>query len=220
MRLLVIEDDATLSEGLRRALHRAGYSVDLARDGDEGLAAASAQTYGAILLDLGLPQVSGMNVLRALRDRGDTTPVIILTANDKSGQKVAGLDGGADDYVSKPFDLDELLARIRAQIRGRDGRASDTLAVGDVRLDLAGRRVERAGEAAAVTAKEFRVLAELMRRPGRFVSKGELEDALYDGEEGVESNTIEVAVYGLRRKLGADLILTARGLGYMVGAAR
>lgn len=162
MRLLVIEDDATLSEGLRRALHRAGYSVDLARDGDEGLAAASAQTYGAILLDLGLPQVSGMNVLRALRDRGDTTPVIILTANDKSGQKVAGLDGGADDYVSKPFDLDELLARIRAQIRGRDGRASDTLAVGDVRLDLAGRRVERAGEAAAVTAKEFRVLAELM----------------------------------------------------------
>ncbi|PZQ65080.1 MAG: DNA-binding response regulator [Phenylobacterium zucineum] len=220
MRLLVIEDDATLSDGLRRALHRAGYTVDLARDGEEGLAAASAQTYGAILLDLGLPQVSGMSVLRALRDRGDTTPVIILTANDKSGQKVAGLDGGADDYVSKPFDLDELLARIRAQIRGRDGRASDTLSVGDVRLDLAGRRVERAGAPAAVTAKEFRVLAELMRRPGRFVSKGELEDALYDGEEGVESNTIEVAVYGLRRKLGADLILTARGLGYMVGAAR
>jgi DNA-binding response OmpR family regulator len=220
MRLLVIEDDATLSDGLRRALRRAGYSVDVARDGEEGLAAAQAQSYGAILLDLGLPDVGGMTVLRRLRDQGDTTPVIILTANDKSGQKVAGLDGGADDYVSKPFDLEELLARIRAQIRGRDGRASDTLIAGDVRLDLTGRTVERGGQTVPITAKELRVLAELMRRPGRFVSKTELETALYDGDDGAESNTIEVAIYGLRRKLGADLILTARGLGYMVDAAR
>ena len=220
MRVLVVEDDAALSDGLQRALRRAGYTVDLATDGAGGSAAARAQSYGAILLDLGLPDVGGMTVLRELRDRGDTTPVIILTANDKSGQKVAGLDGGADDYVSKPFDLAELLARVRAQIRSRDRRATDTLMAGDVRLDLAGRVATRAGAPVALTAKEFRVLAELMRLAGRFVSKSELEAVLYDGEAGAESNTIEVTIYALRRKLGGDLILTARGLGYMVEAAR
>jgi len=218
VRLLVIEDDATLSDGLSRALHRAGYAVDLAGDAEAGLAAARAQSYGVILLDLGLPDVGGMAVLRDLRGRGDTTPVIILTANDKSGQKVAGLDGGADDYVSKPFDLDELLARIRAQIRKREGRASDTLTAGDVQLDLVGRTVTQRGEPVPLTAKAFRVLAELMRRPGRFVSKAELEAALYDGDDGAESNTIEVAIYALRRRLGSELILTARGLGYMIGS--
>jgi len=220
MRVLVVEDDDVLSDGLRRALNRAGYSVDLAQDGVGGVAAARAQSYGAILLDLGLPDVNGMTVLRELRDRGDTTPVIILTANDKSGQKVAGLDSGADDYVSKPFDLDELLARVRAQIRSRDRRASDILVAGDVRLDLAGRVATRDGAPVALTAKEFRVLAELMRRAGRFVSKSELEDGLYDGDAGVESNTIEVTIYALRRKLGGDLILTARGLGYMIEPSR
>lgn len=220
MKVLLIEDDPALSDGLERALRRAGYAVDLAQDGAGGVAAARAQSYGAILLDLGLPDVSGMTVLRELRDRGDTTPVIILTANDRSGQKVAGLDGGADDYVSKPFDLAELLARVRAQIRSRDRRASDTLSAGDVQLDLAGRVASRAGKPVALTAKEFRVLAELMRRAGRFVSKTELEAALYDGDAGVESNTIEVTVYALRRKLGSELILTARGLGYMVEAMR
>lgn len=218
MRVLVIEDDAILSDGLRRALQRDGYSVDVARDGEEGLAAARAQDYGVILLDLGLPDLEGMAVLRDLRARGDKTPVIILTANDKLGQKVAGLDGGANDYVSKPFDLEELLARIRAQIRGRDGRVSDVLTAGEIQLDLAGRTATRAGAPVMLTAKEFRVLAALMRRPGSFVGKPELEAQMYDGEGGVESNTIEVTIYALRRKLGSEAILTARGLGYMIGS--
>jgi DNA-binding response OmpR family regulator len=218
MRLLVVEDDSMLSAGLSRALQRVGYAVDLARNGEEATAAAVAQRYDLILMDLGLPGMSGMAALRAIRASRDPTPVIILTASDRPDQKVEGLDAGADDYVAKPFDLDELLARIRAQIRRRDQRTSDHLDAGDVRLDLAGRTVTRAGTAVALTAKEFRILAELMRRAGAFVSKDELESALYDGEAGVESNTIEVTVYGLRRKLGADLILTARGLGYTIAA--
>jgi DNA-binding response OmpR family regulator len=216
MRLLVVEDDSMLSAGLSRALQRSGYAVDVARNGEEAVAAAAAQHYALILLDLGLPGIDGMSVLRAIRSRRDGTPVIILTANDRSNQKVEGLDAGADDYVAKPFDLGELLARIRAQIRGRDRRTSDSLVAGDVQLDLAGRSVQRQGVPVAVTAKEFKVLAELMRRAGQFVSKDELETALYDGQAGVESNTIEVAVYGLRRKLGNELILTARGLGYTI----
>lgn len=218
MRLLVVEDDSMLSAGLSRALQRSGYTVDLARNGEEAVAAAQAQQYALILLDLGLPGMDGLEVLRDIRGRRDATPIIILTASNRSDQKVEGLDGGADDYVAKPFDLEELLARIRAQIRGRDRRTSDSLVAGDVRLDLAGRSVFKDGAAIAVTAKEFKVLAELMRRVGQFVSKAELETALYDGEAGVESNTIEVAVYGLRRKLGNDLILTARGLGYTIAA--
>jgi DNA-binding response OmpR family regulator len=218
MRLLVAEDDSMLSAGLSRALQRSGYAVDLARNGEEAVAATQAQRYALILLDLGLPGMDGITALRAIRGRRDTTPVIILTANDRPDQKVEGLDAGADDYVAKPFDLEELLARIRAQIRSHDRRASDALVAGDVRLDLAGRTVTRSGDAVAVTAKEFRVLAELMRRMGHFVSKDELETALYDGEAGVESNTIEVTVYGLRRKLGNDLILTARGLGYTIAS--
>lgn len=218
MRLLVAEDDSMLSAGLSRALKRSGYTVDLARNGEEAVAATRAQSYALILLDLGLPGMDGISALRAIRSHRDATPVIILTASDRPDQKVEGLDAGADDYVAKPFDLEELLARIRAQIRSRERRTSDHLVAGDVRLDLAGRTVTREGVAVAVTAKEFRVLAELMRRAGAFVSKDELESALYDGEAGVESNTIEVTIYGLRRKLGNDLILTARGLGYTIAA--
>jgi DNA-binding response OmpR family regulator len=216
MRLLVAEDDPMLSEGLRRALQRAGYTVDLARNGEEAVAATQAQNYALVLLDLGLPGMDGMDALRVIRGRRDPTPIIILTANHRADQKVDGLDAGADDYVAKPFDLNELLARIRAQIRNRDRRTSDSLVSGDIRLDLAGRTVTRADVGVAVTAKEFKVLAELMRRMGHFVSKDELESALYDDAAGVESNTIEVTIYGLRRKLGAGLILTARGLGYTI----
>jgi DNA-binding response OmpR family regulator len=218
MRLLVAEDDSMLSAGLSRVLQRSGYTVDLALNGEEAVAAALAQQYALILLDLGLPGMSGMDVLRAIRGRRDATPVIILTANDRPDQKVEGLDAGADDYVGKPFDLDELLARIRAQIRRGERRTSDHLVAGDVRLDLAARTVTKGEQPVAVTAKELKVLVELMRRMGAFVSKDELETALYDGEAGVESNTIEVAIYGLRRKLGNDLIMTARGLGYTIAA--
>jgi DNA-binding response OmpR family regulator len=216
MRLLIAEDDPMLGAGLRRALQRAGYTVDLAVSGDEAMAAMRAQDYGLILLDLGLPNTSGLEALKSLRGRRDATPVIIVTARDRPEQKVEGLDAGADDYVVKPFDLDELLARIRAQIRRGEQRTSDALSAHGVSLDLAARTVTLESEAVSVTAKEFKVLAALMRRMGQFVSKEELEAALYDDTAEVESNTIEVAVYGLRRKLGAGLIVTARGLGYTI----
>jgi DNA-binding response OmpR family regulator len=209
-----------LGAGLKRALERAGYAADWARTGEEAIAAAAAQAYALMLLDLGLPEVSGLAALREIRRRSQTLPIIIVTAFDRPEQKVEGLDAGADDYVVKPFDLEELLARIRARIRSRDGRASDQLSAHGVVLDLAARTAARDGAPVALTAKEFKVLAALMRRLGQFVSKAELEDALYDAEAEVESNTIETAVYALRRKLGAELILTARGLGYTIPRGR
>ena len=154
-------------------------------------------------------------MLKAIRDRRDATPVIIVTASGRGDQKIEGLDAGADDYLVKPFDLDELLARIRAQIRRSEGRVSDVLTVQDVSLDLGARVLRKGDKVVGVTAKELRVLTVLMRRAGQFVSKDELENALYDDAAGVESNTIEVAVYALRKKLGASVIVTARGLGYM-----
>lgn len=215
MRLLLAEDDEMLGAGLKRTLQRVGYTVDWAMDGEEAIAAAKAQDYALILLDLGLPRVDGMEALHAIRAQKDLTPIIILTARDRPEQKVGGLDGGADDYVVKPFDLEELLARIRAQIRHRERRASDVLATHGVQIDLAARTATLKDQPVALTAKEFKVLAVLMRRMGQFVSKDELEASLYDAAAEVESNTIEVAIYGLRRKLGAELIVTARGLGYM-----
>jgi DNA-binding response OmpR family regulator len=215
MRLLLAEDDEMLGAGLKRTLQRVGYTVDWAMDGEEAIAAAKAQDYALILLDLGLPRVDGMEALHAIRAQKDLTPIIILTARDRPEQKVGGLDGGADDYVVKPFDLEELLARIRAQIRHRERRASDVLFTRGVQIDLAARTATLHDQPVALTAKEFKVLAVLMRRMGQFVSKDELEAALYDAAAEVESNTIEVAIYGLRRKLGAELIVTARGLGYM-----
>jgi len=219
MRLLIAEDDPMLGAGLRRALQRAGYTVDLAVTGEEAMAATRAQAYELILLDLGLPNVGGLEALKALRGRRDPTPVIIVTARDRPEQKVEGLDAGADDYVVKPFDLDELTARIRAHIRRGEQRTSDAILVHEVGVDLAARTVTLKGEPVAVTAKEFKVLAALIRRIGQFVSKEELEGALYDDTAEVESNTIEVAVYGLRRKLGSGLIVTARGLGYTIPKA-
>jgi DNA-binding response OmpR family regulator len=219
MRLLIAEDDPMLGAGLKRALERAGYAADWARSGEEALSAAAAETYALILLDLGLPDTSGLEVLRKIRRGRQTVPIIIVTAQDRAEQKVEGLDAGADDYVVKPFDLDELLARIRAQVRSHDRRATDQLAAHDVVLDLAARTVSQKGAPVSLTAKEFKVLAALLRRTGQFVSKAELEGAVYDADAEVESNTIETAVYALRRKLGAQLILTARGLGYTIPRA-
>lgn len=216
MRILVVEDDPMLATGLRRALQRAGYAVDLTSTCEEATAALRAQPYALALLDLGLPDGSGLDALRALRARRDPTPVIIVTARDRPEHKVEGLDLGADDYVVKPFDLDELLARIRARMRRNENRSSDVLEARNVCVDLAARTVKLDDRPIPVTAKELKVLTVLMRRAGQFVSKADLEDAVYDDSAEIESNTIEVAVYGLRRKLGGDLILTARGLGYMV----
>jgi DNA-binding response OmpR family regulator len=216
MRLLIAEDDPMLGAGLKRGLERAGYTADWVKTGEEAIAACTVQPYALVLLDLGLPEISGKEAMRAIRHRRPDMPIIIVTALDGAGHKVAGLDAGADDYVVKPFDLDELLARIRARIRSREGRASDTLAAHGVVVDLAARTASKDGAPVALTAKEFKVLALLMRRIGQFVGKPDLEAALYDSEAEVESNTIETAVYALRRKLGAELILTARGLGYTI----
>jgi DNA-binding response OmpR family regulator len=217
MRLLIVEDDQMLGGSLHRALSQAGYAVDLMVTGDDGLIAALHGEYDTIVLDLGLPVLDGVGFLKALRAQRNATPVIVLTARDAREQKVAGLDAGADDYMVKPFDLDELLARIRAQIRRRDLRGSDVLSVGGLTLDLTARSVLKDGRAVALTAKEFKVLVELARRMGRFMSKAELENALYDDAANIESNTVEVAIYALRRKLGPGLIMTVRGLGYIIG---
>lgn len=218
MRLLIVEDDQMLGGSLRRALNQAGYAVDLMLTGDDGLIAALHGGYDTIVLDLGLPVLDGVGFLKALRAQRNPTPVIVLTARDAREQKVDGLDAGADDYMVKPFDLDELLARIRAQIRRRDHRGSDILNIGGLTLNLTARSVLKDGRAVALTAKEFKVLVELARRMGRFVSKAELENALYDDAASIESNTVEVAIYALRRKLGPGLIMTVRGLGYIIGA--
>ncbi|MBT0669763.1 response regulator transcription factor [Novosphingobium profundi] len=216
-RLLLAEDDPDLGPTIRRALDLDGYIVDLFTRGDDALAAARWNEYDVILLDIGLPHGDGLHVLRELRAARHATPVIIVTAFDRTQQRIAGLDAGADDYVVKPVDLDELAARIRAQLRRSDGRTNDTLSVGSVTLDVAGHVATQAGEAVQLTAKEFRVLALLMRRSRRFVSKADLEAELYDQDNWAESNTVEVAISALRRKLGRDFIRTARGLGYMVG---
>jgi DNA-binding response OmpR family regulator len=216
MSVLLVEDDPLLGEGVRHALSREGHSVTWAKDGEEALAAAATQTYSCILLDLRMPQLSGLAVLKRLRAQGNRTPVIIVTASELPGQKIEGLDAGADDYLVKPFDLEELLARVRAQIRRLDDRTGDTISCANVCLDLSARTATLDGQPVALTAKEFRVLAHLMRKSGKFINKQELEDALYDDSAGVESNTIEVTIYALRRKLGPRFITTGRGLGYMV----
>jgi DNA-binding response OmpR family regulator len=215
MKMLLVEDDPALGASMKQALEKSRYVVDWTTAGDAAVAAASAQQYAAILLDLALHRLNGIDVLRALRSARNDTPVLIITARDGQQQKIAGLDAGADDYLVKPFDLDELLARIRVHVRRRDGRVSNRVSIKNVTLDLDSSRATRDGEEVTVTAKEFKVLAALMRRPGRFVSKDEIENALYDDAADIESNTVEVTIYGLRKKLGSGFIVTARGLGYM-----
>lgn len=216
-RLLVAEDDVDLGRVMRRALEQEGYVVDLVARGDEVLAAMRASDYDVVLLDVGLPHLSGIDALRQMRSLKDMTPVIIITALDRTCHRVAGLDAGADDYVIKPVDLAELAARIRAQLRRKDRRHSEYLNAGDVEVDISGQVVTRNGVVIGLTAKEFRVLALLVRRTRRFVTKADLEGELYNHDHGADSNTVEVAISALRRKLGRDFIRTARGLGYMVG---
>ena len=213
---MLVEDDRALGEALQAGLRLGGHVVDWVMRGDDLLAAAGTGAYSVILLDLGLPHMSGLDALAAFRALRDDTPVIIMTAQDHPALKIAGLDGGGDDYLVKPVDLDELLARIRAQVRRRENRHSDMISAGALRLDLTGRTVTRDDLSVAITAKEYKILSLLMRRAGRFVSKSDLEATLYDDDEACESNTIEVSVSALRRKLGRESILTARGLGYMI----
>jgi DNA-binding response OmpR family regulator len=215
-RLLLVEDNPSLGAAVKRALVAAGHAVDWVLLGDDALSSAAVTDYDLVLLDLGLPDIPGLAILRQLRAGSRSVPVIIMTASDAVRSRIAGLDAGADDYIVKPVDIDELAARVRAHLRRNDGRVSDLLQVGEVTLDLEGLTATRAGQPVSLTAKEFRLVAHLMRRAGRFVEKAMLEDRLYDQEQAVESNTIEVAISSIRRKLGGDFIITGRGLGYMV----
>lgn len=220
MRILLVEDDTMIGESLREALRAQGLAADWVRDGRAADAALASERFDAVLLDLGLPQRSGLDVLRALRARGNATPVIVVTARDALADKVAGLDAGADDYLLKPFELDELLARLRAVVRRQAGRATSALVVADLRLDPATREVSRGGRAVLLSAREFALLEALMERPGAILSRAQLEDRLYGWGEELESNAISVYVHQLRKKLGDDVLHTLRGVGYYVGPAK
>jgi DNA-binding response OmpR family regulator len=217
MRLLLVEDDRMIGESLRNALRQSGYAVDWVRDGRAADATLATERFDLVLLDLGLPQRDGMDVLRAMRARGDRTPVIVLTARDGLASRVLGLDAGADDYVVKPFELDELLARMRAVVRRQAGRAEPALEVDGVTLDPSTRQVTHNGVPLALSAREYAVLEALMLRPGAILSRAQLEDRVYGWGEELESNAISVYVHQLRRKLGEGVIHTVRGVGYYVG---
>ena len=216
MRLLVVEDDKDLNRQIVTALENAGYAVDKAFDGEEGLYLGENEPYDAVILDLGLPKVDGVAVLQGWRREGRTMPVLILTARDRWSDKVTGFDAGADDYVVKPFHIEELLARVRALLRRAAGHATSELTCGPVRLDTRASRVVVDGNPVKLTSHEYRLLAYLMHHQGRVVSRTELVEHLYDQDFDRDSNTIEVFVGRLRKKLGVEIIETVRGLGYIV----
>ncbi len=214
MRLLVVEDDPDLNRQLAEVLRQSGYVVDVAFDGEEGHFLGDTEPYDAVVLDLGLPEIEGATVLKRWRAAGRTMPVLILTARDAWSEKVAGFDAGADDYVTKPFHVEEVLARIRALIRRAAGHASAELECGGVRVDTSSGRVSLDGAPVRLTAHEYKVLAYLMHHKDKVVSRTELTEHIYDQDFDRDSNTIEVFVGRLRKKLGAGLIQTERGLGY------
>lgn len=216
MRLLVVEDDKDLNRQIADALARAGYAVDRAFDGEEGWFLGDTEPYDAVILDLGLPKKDGVAVLTDWRRAGRVMPVLILTARDRWGEKVRGFDAGADDYVTKPFHIEELLARLRALLRRAAGHASSVFSCGPVTLDTRAGRVAVADDPVKLTSHEYRLLSYLMHHQGRVVSRAEIVEHLYDQDFDRDSNTIEVFVGRLRRKLGVDVIQTVRGLGYIL----
>lgn len=218
MRILVVEDDADLNRQLCEALAEAGYVTDCAFDGEEGHFLGDTEPYDAVILDLGLPEMDGVTVLEKWRRDGRIMPVLILTARDRWSDKVAGFDAGADDYVAKPFYMEEVLARLRALLRRASGHATSELECGPVRVDTRSSRVTVNGRAIKLTSLEYRLLAYLMHHQGRVISRTELVEHLYDQDFDRDSNTIEVFVGRLRRKLGKDVIETVRGLGYRLVA--
>ncbi len=219
MRVLLVEDDPMIGQGLQTAVRQGGFAVDWMRDGEAADAALAAAKFDLLLLDLGLPKRDGLELLRQLRRRGDHTPAIILTARDDIRNRIAGLDSGADDYIVKPFDLDEVMARMRSVLRRAAGRGDPCIQHGDLRLDPVTRTVERGGVPVSLSAHEYSVLEALLQRPGAVLSRTQLEDRLYGWDEPIGSNAVEVYVHGLRRKLGSDAIRTLRGVGYFVPKA-
>lgn len=216
MRVLLVEDDEMIGPALREALLAQGWSVDWVKDGQLAQSALADGDYACVLLDLGLPKRDGVEVLRRARADGDTTPVLVLTARDGIDDRVAGLDLGADDYLLKPYELRELLARMRAVIRRRDGAAHSVIGTQAVQLDLTTREVLVQGERAQLSAREFSLLHALLERPGAILSREQLENRIYGWGEEVTSNAVDVLIHGMRRKLGADAIRNVRGLGWRV----
>ncbi len=216
MRLLIVEDEQDLARQMSEALRAADYAVDVAEDGEEAQYLGEVEPYDAVILDLGLPVVDGLTVLRRWRQAGRTMPVLILTARDTWSEKVEGFDAGADDYVAKPFSMEELLARIRALIRRAAGHASAELECGPVRMDTRNRRVTVDAAPVTLTAHETKLLAYFMHHQNRVISRTELVEHIYDQDFDRDSNTIEVFVGRLRKKLGVDVITTLRGQGYMM----
>jgi len=216
MRLLLVEDDAMIGASVQSGLRQEGYSVDWVRDGAAAELALADAVHEMILLDLGLPGKSGLELLAALRRRGVTVPVLVITARDAVADRVKGLDAGADDYLVKPFDLDELSARIRALLRRQRGRASPLIEHGALTLDPATHEVLLDGAPVALSGREFALLHALLEQPGVPLSRARLEDRLYGWDEEIESNAVEVYIHSLRRKLGAEWIRNVRGVGYLV----
>ena len=219
MRLLLVEDDRMLGASVQRGLRLEGHAVDWVEDGEAAADALRAEPYDLLLLDLGLPRRGGLEVLRELRRGGERTPVLVLTARDAVADRVAGLDAGADDYLVKPFDLDELNARVRALLRRSSGRAEPVLEVAGLRLDPAAHEVTLDGVPVTLSSREFALLEALLERPGRPMSRTRLEERLYGWGEQVESNAVEVHVHSLRKKLGSRFIQTLRGVGFVVPRA-
>lgn len=216
MRLLVVEDDAMIGNAIRTGLRQDGYTVDWVRDGAAAELATAATAYDAILLDLGLPGKSGLELLAHWRKQQNPVPVLIVTARDAVADRVRGLDTGADDYLVKPFDLNELAARLRALLRRRSGRATPVIEIGPLTLDPASHEVHLDGAAINLSAREFGVLHALLENPGVPLSRSQIEDRLYGWEQEIGSNAVEVHIHALRRKLGSDWIRNVRGVGYMV----
>lgn len=216
MRLLLVEDDTMIGETVLDLLRAEQFAVDWVKDGEAADSALRTQAYDLVLLDLGLPRKDGLDVLRSMRARTDRTPVLVATARDAVPQRVAGLDAGADDYVLKPYDLDELLARIRALLRRAAGRAEPVYRYKGVTIDPRSREVTVDGTPVLLSAREWAVLEPLLARPGLVLSRAQLEDKLYSWKDEISSNAVEVYIHGLRKKLGTDLIQNIRGVGYLV----
>ena len=216
MRILLVEDDKLLGDGVQAGLAQSGFTVDWVRDGIAAELALKTGEYSGVVLDLGLPRLSGLELLARLRRGGDKVPVLILTARDRVEDRVKGLDAGADDYLIKPFDLDELAARLRALLRRSRGEAAPKLRVGEIELDPAARSVSFRGQPVELSAREFALLQELMLNAGRVMSREQLAQKLYSWGEEIESNAIDVHVHHLRKKLSPELLRTVRGVGYLM----
>jgi len=216
MRILIAEDDAMLGRSLKKGVEAAGYSAEWVEDGEAALLASTADDFALLILDMNMPKLPGIEVLKALRASGKKIPVLILTARSEVKNRIEGLDSGADDYMVKPFDLSELLARIRALVRRSRGRAEEKISLGEIEVDIAAKMVRKKNEMVVLPAKEFKLLSLLAQNMGKIIGKTEIENNIYDLDERFESNTVEVIVYNLRRKFGKNLIKTARGAGYVI----